>query len=465
MGDFVVLSWETAVGTVGLAYSITDAGGGVRRVGNDLHGTQWDHMHKVYDCLVAVGSGLNLGRAPQLEAIDVLADGRFSQVYEVTWQQLAAVLGSKAPWFHRCLRDPAAILEWRPGYPPALVTADDPELPTAPLALLALDEPDGSPAATVCTYLARRLRRRAAEHAAAAIALLTADEYGPEEDRTYVGIGALPAQLARHEEPEEPREPEQMVKLAGWAQITERRDTLADAVAGTVLRWDGGRDWPHGKSIELYPDRCPIAAEWVETLDPAPGDLPPTVAERRLLSGRRDHEDPLLLHDLATAAPAVGHTDQRGELTVTATCPRRIPSLAPLAEVILSHGAVWIRTDDGRLWLAPDISGVSLSRGDGDGDGGNGVGGNGAGGNGADNAGDRDDESTGSEGEAGGSTCDPTAVLVSLLDKLLDDITAPASALRTRLTPPQGLRALIEAAPRQATTRFDRAQLLAARAR
>ena len=71
------------------------------------------------------------------------------------------MLGIKAPWFHRYLRDPAAILTWRPGRPPALVAADDPTLPTAPLALLALDEPPGSPAGTVCDWLARKLRRRA----------------------------------------------------------------------------------------------------------------------------------------------------------------------------------------------------------------------------------------------------------------------------------------------------------------
>jgi hypothetical protein len=432
IGDFVVLSWETALGTIGLAYSVTGAdtgdSGGALRAGEELSAAHWGHVHKVYDCLVTVGPDVHLDRAPRLEAIDVLSDGRFSPVYDLTWMQLALVLSGKAPWFHQYLREPAAILEWRPGYPPALVAADDPDLPTAPLALLALDEPDGSPAAAVCTYLAKCLRRRAAEHAAEAISHLTGDEYGPEEDRAFVGIGALPALFGRRDEQEESEEPEQMVKLAGWVQITERRDTLAEAVASTVLRWDGGKDWPHGESIELYPDRCPIAAEWVEALEPAPGDMPPTVAERRLLSGRRDHEDPLLLHDLATAAPAVGHTDDRGELTVTATCPQRIPSLAPLAEVILSHGTVWIRTDDGRLWLAPNISGIDLSLTD-----------------------------SGSHGGSG------PAALTNLLDKLLDDITAPA--VRNHGTPPQGLRKLIEATPRQGTTRYDRARLLTARQR
>ena len=172
-----------------------------------------------------------------------------------------------------------------------------------------------------------------------------------KEDCAYVGIGALPLPIARQDEPEEP---EQMVKLAGWAQITERRDTLADAVANTVLWWDGGKDWPTGEAVELYPDQCPIAATWVEDLEPDDGDLPPTVTERRLLTARRERDDPQLLHDPATAAPAVADTDYDGALIVTAACAQRIPTTSPLAEVILSHGAVWIRTEDGQLSARPE---------------------------------------------------------------------------------------------------------------
>jgi hypothetical protein len=420
LGQFAVINWETALGTVGLAYSTDDIGGGARRVAGELYGTHWEHMHKIYDSLVAVGAGLNLDQAPRLEAIDILPGSRYSESYEISWEQLADILGAKAPYFHHFLRDPAAILAWKPGYPPAIVIADDPDLPTAPLALLALDEPDGSPAAAVCTWLARKLRRGAAESAASDIKDLGEDDYGMKQDCAYVAIGALPAPLVREQEPEEP---EQMVKLAGWAQITERRDSLAIALVDTVLRWDGGKDWPIGESVELSPDTCPIANEWATALTPDTGDKPPTIAERRLFRQNSADDGPLILHDTATGTPAVAYTDYQGTVTLTAACPQRISSFSPLAEVILSHYVVWIRTDDARLWLAPNVSGVGLSW-----------------------------------GYHGGGP----AALANLLDKLLEDITTPA--VRDYGKPPKSLRELIESTPQEGTTRYTRAQLLAARA-
>jgi hypothetical protein len=109
---------------------------------------------------------------------------------------------------------------------------------------------------------------------------------------------------------------------------------------------------------------------------------------------------------------------------VTAACVQRLPTVSPLAEVILSHGAVWIRTEDGGLYLAPNVSGVGLSWGYG-----------------------------------GGGP----AALANLLDKLLDDITAPA--VRDYGKPPAGLRRLIQSTLQDDDPiRYTRNQLLAARA-
>ena len=59
-------------------------------------------------------------------------------------------------------------------------------------------------------------------------------------------------------------------RRAGWAQITERRDVLAEAVAQVVLHWDGGRQWPAGHVARFDPVSSPAAAEWTEQLRPAP---------------------------------------------------------------------------------------------------------------------------------------------------------------------------------------------------
>ena len=41
-----------------------------------------------------------------------------------------------------------------------------------------------------------------------------------------------------------------------------------------------------------------------------------------------------------------------------------MPATTPLAEVTLDHGGtVWIRTEDGQLWLAPEQSGSGMSWG------------------------------------------------------------------------------------------------------
>ena len=58
-------------------------------------------MHNVYKALVLPQAAVNLDLAPRLHAIDLYPDCRLSESYKVTWRQLAAVLGTPAPWFHR----------------------------------------------------------------------------------------------------------------------------------------------------------------------------------------------------------------------------------------------------------------------------------------------------------------------------------------------------------------------------
>lgn len=149
-------------------------------------------MHEVYTSLVIPQAALNLDLAPELKAIDLYPGSRSSDSYEVTWRQLAAVLGSRAPWFDPALRDRDSICAWQPDNPPTIVPANHVELPVRPLLELAADEPDGSPAAAACLWLARHLRHVDAEIAQQNIDEIRAAAADSESDCAYVYIAAVP---------------------------------------------------------------------------------------------------------------------------------------------------------------------------------------------------------------------------------------------------------------------------------
>ena len=418
VAEYVILEWDTAYGTVGWAHSLKWSNSTARQLAGAVYGQFWDHMHTVYAALVLPRRALNSDMSPRLDAIDLYPEGRLSKSYTVTWHQLAVILGTWAPWFHPALRDGDMISAWKPGDPSAIIPANRLELPTRALIELADDEPDGSPAAAVCLWLARHIRRQDAEAAQQNISEIRAAAADPDSDCAYVHVAAVPAPLLRPED----NEPDEMVRRAGWAQIVERRDVLAAAAAQIVQAWDGGEDWPAGEIARFHPDSCLPAAEWTARLSPAPVDQPPTVLERELLENLYSIDRGELLYDEASGYPAVHQTDHLGEVTVYACVPQRISTVSPLSEVILSDDTVWIRTSDGGLWLAPFVPGVGLSW-----------------------------------GYSGGGP----AALATLLDRLLDDITSPPV---TRYDPPPGLDSLIEATPQDGTTTYNRAQLLAARA-
>ncbi|HEY1823791.1 MAG TPA: hypothetical protein VGG83_28125 [Trebonia sp.] len=377
----------------------------------------WDNMHKAYTTLVVPLLLVNLDQSPELRAVDLYPGGRRSEEYEPTWHQLAAVLGTPVPWFHYALRDKTTITDWKPNDPPAIIPAQDAGLRTGPLLELAADEPDGSPAAAVCLWLARHLRRLDTAAAQRDISEIRPAAKDPNSDCAYVRIAAVPALVARPADDE----PGEMTRRAGWAQITERRDALAEAVAQVVLQWDGGRSWPAADVAQFDPVSSPAAAEWTERLRPAPVGQPPTVLERRLLEhiGSTDHG--VLLYDDASGCSAVRRTDHLGKVTVFASVAQRISTVAPLSAVTLGGHTVWVHTEDGGIWLAPELPGHGLSW-----------------------------------GYSGGG---PVA-LAELLGNLLDDITSPAVSRKTE--PDDGLYSLVENTPKDSVTTYSRAQLLAA---
>ena len=78
--------------------------------------------------------------------------------------------------------------------------------------------------------------------------------------------------------------------------------------------------------------------------------------ERELLAFVSSVDTGTLLYDPAFDLPAVRRVDHMGEETVFASVPQRLPTTAQLASVTLSGPTIWIRTDDGGLWIAPGTS-------------------------------------------------------------------------------------------------------------
>ncbi len=99
------------------------------------------------------------------------------------------------------------------------------------------------------------------------------------------------------------------------------------------------------------------------------------------------------------------------EGVMQAAVPQFLPAVTPLAEVILGKPVVWIRTEDQRLYIAPEQPGVGVNW--------------------------------------GYSGSGPTT-LAALLDRLLDDITAPAPSHRYRRDIPAGLLGVTGAAGKPA---------------
>ncbi|WP_370424231.1 hypothetical protein AB8O64_36355 (plasmid) [Streptomyces sp. QH1-20] len=428
-GDWVVLRWDTALGGIGLAYWLRDSNGQPKSVARALAARHGEHLGKVY-CAVAIGRAAWNLTGPELAACDISPDGRTSTTYHPTWEDLERLLGVKAPYWPATLRDVDAITAWQPGAAPAQVPACHVVNPTAALTELAAAEPDGSPAAAVCWWLAREIRRR--DYAQATRAIADISEAAAEGgDSAHLVLGAVPAPYLRdeHEEPE----PEETVRRAGWLSITARRDTLAYRAAQAVWRYDGGDDWHAGELVHVRPTVCQIAAEWAARLKPAPTGQPPTVLEHDLLA---NVNTTTLFHDPGTLLPAALDAGTDGDEddpdALHTLVPQRLPTTGQLEKVHLSDDNVWIRTaadpESGLpagLWLAPQRPGAGLGY-----------------------------------GYSGGGP----HTLAQLLDQLLDDITTPAVD-HGRPQPPDGLFHLISTAPQDRASTFTRAQLLAARAR
>lgn len=98
--DYVIHEWDTAYGTVGWAHHVRFPGTSALSLSDAVFGQFWEHWHNVYSALVIPAGGLALDLSPRLQAIDLYPEGLRSDTYDVTWAQLAGILGTSPPWWH-----------------------------------------------------------------------------------------------------------------------------------------------------------------------------------------------------------------------------------------------------------------------------------------------------------------------------------------------------------------------------
>ncbi|MFF8617158.1 hypothetical protein [Streptomyces sp. NPDC015350] len=415
---YAVLRWDTGRGGLALVHSMTHGNATPKTVAGTLRQHYGERLAQRYACVVVAQTSTQVTHpyVPQLDVYDIDGAGK---PYETTWARLEAVLGQPAPYWYHSLRDRDAIDAWRPGAPPALVPAHDIATPVTALAELAADEPDGSPAAALCSYLAREVRHRGHTSTTRYINELrkNAAEGG---DGAHLVLGALPAPPTRPA----PQEPDETTRRAGWLSITERRDVLAHRVADFALGWNGGRDWHTGETVQVRPSICTTAREWARRLVPTEPGLPPTALEKTLLDNGSDTSTDILLHDPVTGVPVLHCAPGTHSAYLLTHTLQRLPARSPLAALILSDKTCWIRTQDEHLWFAPELDGWGIGFG------------------------------------YSGNGCH---TLARLIDTLLDDITAPA-AQHGDPAAPRTLFELLRDTPSDGTTTYTRAQLLAVRA-
>lgn len=385
--QWVVLSWDTALGLVAMTYPIA----------HQMYGPAggWHSRLPGADVVVEVTLQFDL-LGPELKATDRVAPKR---TYSPKWSELTALFGSPPPWWPPGLRRAEEMTRWVPGAP-QVTTPAIPDVDIRPLLTLANDEPDESTTRRALLYMARTIQSRSTETAARDVTALT--EFW---DTDALVIAAVPAPT---QEPED--DVPEWILRDGWAQVLRRTDQIASECVRAAAEWDSGTSFPFSVIEKIHLDESPIAREWRATLKPT---------ERTAAFDRFSSDDVAVTWtDPATDAPVA--EDENGELK--AGVPQVLPATAPLSEVVLEAYTVWIRTEDGQLYLAPQSSGNGLSY---------------------------------------GYSGSGPLTLTRLVDRLLDDINAPAQ--RTyHGEPPAGLRDLFTH-ERDDTAVLTRAELLAAR--
>ncbi len=325
---WVLYRWETQFGEVVLAHTVRGEMGMTFPSHALLRELAEDAV-----ALAVVEPDYSPPHGPSLEAID--ADGP-DKYYGTTWRRLERVLGMPAPYWHSSLRDPELMMAWRPGATtlevPAVVVPDP-----GPLLRLAAQEPDGSHAGVAALDTARRAVWSETKSCHDEIT----EHVDTSEELASIAIAARPLL------PPEPPTVAEEVLRDGWRTILNRTDTLAADCArlGQVL--GAARYFPGSCKVTVDTASCAQAGQWASRLQAGP-----RTALATELGGDGDQD---ILIDPITDMPAVRTSDG----SIKTMAPQRLPAHSPLAALTIGrgHNSVWVTTQDGTVFPAPQIGG------------------------------------------------------------------------------------------------------------
>lgn len=405
LDDHMVQRWFTGVATVVLTWALPSSPSLVKLSYADL--PEADALVAIQPDFGAGGPGVSVATRTK----NPLAPSHFCHNYGTdTWwhefgircPRLSAVLGQDIPFWPHGLRIESLIKEWKPGNPAELYLPN-PAINTTPLLRLAACLPTDSPASRALRGLAEAAQDGAARSDERELSRLQeqVDQSLARGEDAGVVVAARPLTGPNVADQDE------AVKKAGWMEIFERTDLLALECIDEARLFNGGRDFWHPTLVDVDPTTA-NGAEWEQRLESASR---PSVKHRWMAKGRH-----AMLVDPESDAPVV--RSENGGLTVAV--PRQLPAATRLTEVILEE-PIWIRTEDGKICLAPrdELGGLAWGR------------------------------------EGGGPYS-----LALLLDRLLRDVAGPAASVGTK--PAAGLDELTTL-PWKSGTVLTRAVLEAAR--
>ncbi|MDX3536550.1 hypothetical protein PV721_19630 [Streptomyces sp. MB09-01] len=332
--------WRTHAGVVAVVYPLYGIGDAGREVLD---------VHDDADTFVFVDYAYGLD-GPELRAVD---RDRPELVYDPTWAQLAAHVGTRVPFWPGSLRREQHLTAWRPGDEPRPVEVIT--FPSwEPLYTLARQEPEGSPLRHACFTIGHRIRAAAADSATEEMENLRSRAGSARASMVFPAVPdtADPglAQVATDD-----------VVGAGLAELCTRTDDLAVECLEQVSGWSGAKHLPFGGTFQLMRTEVTRAgAEWINRLRA----VPPTALHR---VWEEDYDTVGTFVDPATGSPVVavkGKFSSRDarEITYIGRAPKRLPAGSVLKEIVLDK-PIWVRTGDGVLYPAPAMDAPGLSWG------------------------------------------------------------------------------------------------------
>ncbi|HWD02508.1 MAG TPA: hypothetical protein VG674_08665 [Amycolatopsis sp.] len=316
----VLQRWSTDHGTIVIAWPVN---------GNTI--TEAQIRPHTPDASACLRIGPRYGRfGPELLTRNHATDSETT----VEWPDLARVTGRPMPFWPYSLRVPELIAAWAPGDPAVRHHGTGaPGLDITPLLQMAILHRPEDPIHRAMIYTAQSVQTGAVP-----VSDLDTVETWLAEGvlrPDHITVAALPAAQI-----EDPVELDAATLYSGWRELQRRDDWLAEQCMDVLASWNGGQHLMQGQAVQLDLDSA-TTREFLTRLRP--------VTRTALYKQIDPNKTGDAMVDPLTDAPVVIEHDAS---RATVLAPDHLPPGSPLAALILD-GEVWVRTEDGTLYLAP----------------------------------------------------------------------------------------------------------------